>query len=295
MTSRLDNFQGTEDQYIAYLEERIVTLQRDCRCSATVQQNARGENVCETITSAGLSHTSPSWAKRSSLSIQAWSPPILQAKRPRNENPTWRRHATELVKDIPTGKAWRQAMEQRGIYEAMNTGAAVAHLLESESVAPVATQENVVRMTAVVDGNAGRLVQLMTEYASIAAQRHQTAKLALLLANFQKFVVSSACVVLKANGAAPIDEVFTVVRICLGDVTDDHCTRMLHTVKYMNTLIDTLAAHGWDGRAAELVLYCLEPEPNILLSFSSFVEGKYRVPQDDAFATKVHVGDGDMG
>ncbi|KAK3616553.1 hypothetical protein LTR56_025883 [Elasticomyces elasticus] len=92
----------------------------------------------------------------------------------------------------------------------MNTGAAVAHLLESESAAPVATQENVARVTAIVDGNAGRLVQLMTEYASIAAQRHQTAKLALLLANFQKFVVLSACVVLKANGAAPVNEVFAV-------------------------------------------------------------------------------------
>lgn len=251
---------GTKDEYITFLEQTVETFEQCCSCGTAARlrrdntsysENARGTEGSPTSVATMRQPT-----ERSELSIEVWSPSQSLVRKQRKNHPTWRKHADELLKITPAGDAWREAMCAKNIYGAMETGAAVAHLLQPETVVPMASGDKAPQTMEHVSGRSGRLIERITRYASLAAQRQQTASLALLLANFQVFVVLSACVVLHAKRVLSKDHVFCIVRTCLGDVTDDYCTRMLLTAKYMNTMIDTLAAHEWDGRAAELILFC---------------------------------------
>lgn len=252
---------GTEDdEYIAFLEQTIETFEQCCSCGTAARlrrdntSNSGSARETEEFPTSLPTIRQPT--ERSELSIEVWSPSQNVAKKQRKDHPTWKKHADELLKITPAGDAWREAMGAKDIYGAMETGAAVAHLLRPENAVPLASGEKAPQTMEHVHGRTGRLIERITRYASLAAQRQRTASLALLLANFQIFVVLSACVVLHAKRVLSKDHVFCIVRTCLGDVTDDYCTRMLHTAKYMNTMIDTLAAREWDGRAAELILFC---------------------------------------
>jgi len=250
MSSRIYNFHGSQDEYIAFLEAEVLRLRQwHCRCGRSIQETS------SELPRQTLSQDSNPPLKDSGLRIEQWKPRLTSSKRPRSDNPPWKRHAAQLVEMIPTAREWRQIMEEKGLYQAMRTGAAVAYLLGNEHNVPIVPKMTESSDTAGLNGDAVILGRITT-YAQIAARRQENASLALMLANFQKFVVLSACVVVTATRKIPPKNIFDIVRTCLGSASDDYCRRMLHTAKYINTLIDTLAIHGWDGRAAELFLLC---------------------------------------
>lgn len=78
----------------------------------------------------------------------------------------------------------------------------------------------------------------------------------LRLANFQQLILLSSCAVLRQNHEIPLSDLLDIVRIVLRRTSDRYCNRILDTVVYLNTLVDTLNAHGWENRAAELLLLC---------------------------------------
>ena len=230
--------------YTALLEAEILRI-RQWRCSCGRSVDVSSEIVAQI----------PSQRPSNDLRIEQWEPGLATRKRQRSETPPWTRHAEQLVKMTPSAKTWRQVMERNGLYEAIHTGSAIQHLLGNEHGTNIDLITTTDSDTGGRDGNPSILGRV-TAYAQIAARRRDSASLALMLANFQKFIALSACVVVAASQNLAKERIYEIVRICLGNISDDYCLRMLQTTKYINTLIDTLAINGWDGRAAELFLLC---------------------------------------
>lgn len=139
-------------------------------------------------------------------------------------------------------------MRDRGIYEIICNGNAAAYLLESHREAPAP-------LTPAVGDGGTMLLNQVINYATATMKRETTASLALILVNFQKFLVLSTCEVLRATGA-PREHIFRIVKICVGDVSDEYCGRILRTAVYLNELIDVLNTNGWGDHAGELLLIC---------------------------------------
>ena len=297
MTSRrIDNFNGSQEQYIAFLEDKIVNLRSRCnelevscaqalshlpepaRSIAPVPNTLSLTSPPTSVLSGAASSraTSPNelakaLANRSALQqftsqfpeapevhsqshdleILHWSPSPKQQK-PRD--PAWKQHANELVRATPISKDWWEVIQEQGIYDVMCNGVAVAHVLGDERLPLIAIGPTM----SLHHQPHFPIVDRITSYGRITAQRHLTASVASRLANFQTFLFLCCCVVAQATATPQIPEerILEITKIGLGDMSDDYCRRLLRVAVYVNTLIDILNAHGWDSRAAELILIC---------------------------------------
>ncbi|KAM0714518.1 hypothetical protein Q7P37_009814 [Cladosporium fusiforme] len=142
----------------------------------------------------------------------------------------------------------------------MTSGHAVECLLDSEFEPRLCTREPTTGAgTTIGDGSGSgsdddHTLGAVRTYAQTTAMRWTLATTALALANFQKFLVLSACAVLLESEVS-IAKVWNTVRICLGgNLSDDHCKRSVAAARYLNVLIDTLNIHKWGHRASELLL-----------------------------------------
>lgn len=257
----------------ASLERQLASFRRHCRCGADTQQcpPVAGHSGTVTEHNAVLTEkpqaSSRSLKRKSSGLCTEFHVEHPSIKDSSLVTPRWKTRVLELVREIPASNDWRQAMEERGIYKAMSTGEAVAFLLGPQNLVPMPSPSNMLAAPIPCSGSniTRSMIDDMRCYAASASLRSDTASLVLSLAGFQKFVALSACVVFNALKMDRKD-IFTIVRTSFGEMTEDHCSRMMNTAKYMNILIDKLATYGFDGRAAELVLYCTLTSASLLWS-----------------------------
>ena len=238
-TERIDGFDGDERQYLAYLEAEVKKL--------------RQQPIFNTIPATGPPREFHEGLRRPEyFEVHQYDP---AAKRIKTTFPAWQRHAEALVKRTPLAIHWWSALRSEGIYDVMCNGSAVAFLLGDESSPPVA---NGATRQGIAVGDDLALLRHIAQYAQTAVQRRLTASVATRLAYFQAILVLSACVVIRsaARPSVPEEHILDIVKICLGSGSHEYCRRMLKTAVYVNRLIDMLNAHGWDGRAAELLIWC---------------------------------------
>lgn len=249
MNSTIDGFEGTAAEYILYLERTIVSLREYHSSCATCAPN-RAATHSRTPSEPG---TELEFVRFDPIKeVTSWRP----GKRKKSEVtiPRWKERALALVQATPEADAWIERLKDKGIYDAMRNGTAVSSLLlldvdnrRYESVEADSTA------CQTPDSNPISRVQ---HYARISVRREISASMATALANYQKFLVLSACAVLVGKGS-PTDDVYQIVRICMGnDVTDVHCQRILRGCKFVHELMDNLYMGGWGLRAYELLLIC---------------------------------------
>lgn len=222
MTERLDGFIGTVEEYISYLEDNL----RNARQTLNVKETGANGR-----------------------------------KRKRTGDPHWKECARQLVKRTPASHVWTSSLKEHGIHELLESGDAVARLLDTKFESHLSTRPPTAQ-TGVIDATDDEMTAALRTYAHTTSMRLSSASTALALANFQKFLAISACAVL-AEGETPIAKVYDIVRICIGSKTkDEYCKRTLTLAKYMNQLIDILDIHDWGQRAAELLLLCWYLNPS---------------------------------
>lgn len=229
MGNRIDDFPGSEHDYVKFLEQAVTSLRAHHRFCTT---------SCTTTS-------------ENTLNIIQWTP---EAKRARTDSPTWKEDARTLVKSTPKANQWWQAIRANGIYEPLSNGNAAAYVLDSQCslVEPATTTALFARATA---SERSGLLARVAAYAHTAIRRETTATAAIMLANFQKFLILSTCAVLNQTGS-PKEDVFDIVKICIGPVGDRYCRQTLRTAVYLNQLVDMLSSHGWGERASDLLLIC---------------------------------------
>lgn len=265
MRERIDDFSGSLEEYIEYLEVALLDLRKRLTTvtvpTGTVEGDGRPQDQCqvtnisEDLEDRNHNQTSTIPHKRPhQLEIVQWEP---GNENPRHKkarlplNAPWRRLAQTLVQETPFANDWAGTLRVNGVHDMMSTGKAVTILLGPEYEPNAPTIQD--RPHAIVDeqGAFGRV----REYARAATQKGLDAAAALMLANFQKFLVFCLCNVMRDSGI-PLGDVYGIVRICLGNVTDDYCCRVLRAAVYLNQLVDALYMDGWGLRASELLLLC---------------------------------------
>lgn len=249
MRSRLDDFAGTEESYISYLEQTVALLRAQLnsphgRASTSTDQHDAPEDVplaTPLLRSCREHRTAPVTA----TTAEGRSP-----KR-RKTRPHWKTVAETLVQCTPQPAKWMDTMSNKGIFDLLEDDKAAKYLLGIDDTPNL----HVAKRTSVAH-EAGNVLEGLTRFAHDSADRESKAIVALALANFQKFLVLSACAVLLEGDHSP-SEVFNVVRICVGSgVSEDYCKRSVKASKYINQLVDTLQFNGWGDRASELLLLC---------------------------------------
>lgn len=164
--------------------------------------------------------------------------------------------ANRLIAQTPKAECWSSSLKEHGIHDIMKSGDAVNCLLDGKSELRFSTQVLTPEIVGDENTNEDYTASSLRNYARTTAMWWTRASTALALANFQKFLVISACAVLM-EGETPIAEVFDIVRLCVGsDSSDAYCKRTITAAKYLNELVDTLNIHEWGHRAGELLLFC---------------------------------------
>lgn len=258
MSVRLDRFEGPLGAYTAYLEQQVVLLRQHHATCGRAHSESLKEASLSAVPVLSSSSSAPciSVKRRCGLEIVQYDHGSTREKcskpRKKPQKPRWEQVAATLIGETPRAHDWQKLLKEKGIYEIMSSGSAVAHLLgDTHNSASIEALDVIVVDKSASDGALGRI----QAYAYAAIRRETNASVALVLANFQKFLALSACAVLAATGS-PNSHVFDIVRICIGNVSTEYCTRMLRVVVYLNELLDTLYMHGWGLRASELLLLC---------------------------------------
>ena len=277
MGRRIDDFEGSDQQYIFFLETQVIAL-RERQPSPSKDANAqdihsneltsRGCPVVEEQPLTGNRQPTPPASPilalqhcqasnitdgEQSFCIVPWVPNQIHHPRKRrkvSKPPTWREKVDALTLATPTAKNWDEAIEKAGISEVMNRGNAAEFLLDEGYCVPllqIPDNENVANET---------LTEHLCLYAKSARSRATTASVILRLANFQQFLLLSSCAVLRDLKSMEAETLHEIIRIIIGDRSERYCERMMDTAVYMNRLLDTLSAHEWGHRAAVLILLC---------------------------------------
>ena len=105
------------------------------------------------------------------------------------------------------------------------------------------------------------LVQCVTSYAQVCTTREKHTTFAIMLVHFQKFLLVCLCIVLREL-EQPREEVYRILRVGIADASDRYLDIIMRAVVWMNEAVDSLDIHGWNNRAAYLLLICeAQPSP----------------------------------
>ncbi len=234
--SRLDGFAGPDCDYIQYLEQRVTNLRT---------QLSVDDSRSESQSRSGIRNV------EDGIQVIQYVPEPLGHKRQRCGNPAWLQNAKALIKDTPKAENWSRTLKEKGLHEVMVSGNALRYLLDTtvQTDSSLASGE-------ISPAETSDVLNYVRHYAQATATRTMTASVALVLANFQRFLVLSACAVLLQENFFAV-EVYNIAKICIGDdVTDDYCSRIVRSAKYVNELVDNLYLRGWGYRSSELLLLC---------------------------------------
>jgi hypothetical protein len=181
-----------------------------------------------------------------------------------------RRKLNKLIARTPNAQHWEQQFRQSGLYDAVGSGYVLEQLLQSLNLTTVNltvpwadSQRDAVEVTVSSSTQQeADLIHRLQELARHNKHLQRVVRLTDSIAELRKLVLLSACVVLREKCQYSYESLKPILSLCLDDteqVTDDVVMRTLRAVRFLNEMIETMAMHGWFGRAAEMLLFCKLP------------------------------------
>lgn len=255
MRARVDDFTGSDEQYISYLEREVLALRGRKAASNSTSSSCEPhldvaeDSACDLSNAASTQHNGKRLKRHRELEFIMLDPGSLSHNPVKQyiPNPRWRDNANTLIAETPKAVDWYSSLKQQGIYDILSNGQAVAYLMAVDDRSPVLPSEPASLGFSISDRLKG--------YALAATHRGSAASIALKLANFQKFLVLSACCVLRQSSEQ--DCILEVISLCVGrSVTPRRGEDLLNTCRFVNRLMDALYVHGWGLRGCELFLLC---------------------------------------
>lgn len=241
MPYKIDDFTGTQEQYIAHLEALAIS----CRQRHQDSSNAHNFNAS----------TSPPVKKRKYGQFVQWTP---REERPPTGGascgiPKWKTVAETLVKETPKASEWAKKLDILGI----RSVTAVTFLISDGSQNQMQTNTPLNRELTPPSTTEKLLpLQRLKEYALAMAQHNTRAVATIRLTNLSQFIILSSCLVFREL-EGPTQDIYDIVRVSVGrNVGEKYIEELLRTVRFINLSIDTFNAEGWGDRAGELLLIC---------------------------------------
>lgn len=231
---RLDNFTGTTEQYVAYLEALVL--------EARVVLDGQSHNLSSPPPSPVPSTTRPC-----GLRFALFDPAtIAPAKSP----PQWQAELAKLLNEVPAVVVWEDTRREIGLGVSDNDMHVMAQLLGVSTLnwSANAPANSIVETTS----QKSPLLQSARFYAEFTGRFLTFTQLTRNLGFFQQLIVASLCAVLEGN-KVPTEDVDAIMSLC---VSEKSLYRYRLGAVWVNRQISSLFFQGWGHRASELFLLC---------------------------------------
>ena len=151
--------------------------------------------------------------------------------------PDWVRTAELMIKDVPSGRDWQQALSKKD--SSLLAAVVVDKAFNTE--ADLSSKK--------ADGKTEHLVQLVRGFA----RRHSEGCII-----FEQFILVCMCNVLSDQGA-PRNEIVQTLQICISDTSKKNVLTYLRGSLWVNELMNDMSFTQWGYRAIDLIVLCQCP------------------------------------
>lgn len=278
---RVDGFEGTDVQYISYLEDRLSESRRFLALLHQPHQSVTLPRQSVTIPP----HQSITLPPRQSITLPCPpsplpSPPsspspnptesnvnesvqfitvdpttaLPPSKRVCNENARWRKELNIFISSIPKADAWEKTRKEFGFVSVEQNHLAIDILLKG--VGEYTDLRGPSPSSGVDDPVQNReLLQRARAYAYLTKIVQERGAFTKMLGLFQELVLVSLCVVMAHNGV-PTDSVDSVMKVCISESSWGTLKKLRLGSLWANRAISTLFKKGWHHISSEIFLLC---------------------------------------
>lgn len=225
---RIDNFQGTVSEYVAYLENKVKQLTR---------VNSPPSPESDTIFRY---HDSDALAR--------------PAKKPRKSRPRWKNEMDKMLHDIPNAGDWSSKRETVGLSSWTDILGAFDMIIDV-TMTPATPIAAVADRSIVIFEPVNAIIQLLGRYASGVAALEIQQRFTTQVVHFCKLVFVSLCYVLVQKGMET-DVVDNVMRVCISKSDAKHLDVLREGAHWVNRMISALMVKGLRHRASEVFVLC---------------------------------------
>lgn len=273
---RIDDFKGSKDCYIHYLE----SIAEECRTHHRQPSATNPSDFTWNIQPLGStsseqgqpSVSAPNATKRFASDTLAFSQsaskenhsksaprfihygfpvPLKASKRLCTEKLRWRQEIQELLSDVPVAKDWLDGRKKNLLHSLTDNVRVLDVLTNNPEKFPT---DKVEPVTLSLTSQA-QLFNCIESYAYKTKSRLAEANLQMLISRFQELVFLSFCATLVDVGV-PRSAVDSAMRICVSDSGERNLETLRLGAKWVNRNIAELFKKGWGHRSTEIFLLC---------------------------------------
>jgi hypothetical protein len=242
---RLFDFQGTDSDYIKFLESKL--LEAKIIPSSSTHLNPRRSKS----TLAPLKESSK-------FQFVICKPKLNQI--PRSPQPPtlpkWRKLLYDFIGSIPVGEEkWKAARCDAGIYTMKSNRQAIQLMLgrETESIFPSQNQLSA-QAPIIQPADNEQLISRACKYGKFISAFAGGGNFALRVAEYQKLIFTSYCIVLLKAGNTK-ETIYSMMREYINKNFDDKTLERYRSgALWVNQCIATLLRYGWGHRSWEIFL-----------------------------------------
>lgn len=236
---RIDNFQGTVDDYIAYLETKVKKLS-GCRSPPFSPSDVRDDEI----------HNSDSVASTPQLKFIPHDSNAPPAKRQRKSKPRWQIEMDNMLCNIPSATDWPSKRSIVGLSSLTGVTNAFDMIIGgiTPSTKPITTDPD----CSLVQFQS---LQLLNSYATTIAALEIEKTFTTQIFHFCKLVFVSLCEVLVYYGVK-IKLVDDVMKICISQSDPGNLVVLRRGARWVNRMISALVTKGLGHLASETFVLC---------------------------------------
>lgn len=240
---RIDDFHGTDAEYIAYLESKVQQLTGGARPPSPATSEGRKEAINQSDSEVDSGN--------STLIIEHYDPQLYDIVRPTKRPRTELRWMTEMeymLRDISSD--WSRRRKEVGLSSQMGILNAFDMIISGAELSTVTSTAGDARRDAV------DAATLLSTFATTTATLEVHKDFTIQVYHFRVFILVSLCCVMLSCGVdrSIID---SIMQQSISKSCGKHLDRLLSGARWVNRMMDVLATeHRFDHLASELFVLC---------------------------------------
>jgi hypothetical protein len=265
----IDDFKGSEDEYIKYLERLVLDSRCQIQQSILRPPNPSFNSLAESQVPANLSAPLPENTSRKTLD-QNFNEKSLTSdstvrnkelkfveydatqERVRNERPPWHAEMDGVLDSIPDASSWMaQRKKELGVYSSTQNHPILATVLAHSLIAHPAPEPTC--STSSRSPDTGTLLECAYAYGCATRNSQIKADSATKGVLFQELIFVSFCAVLESCGI-PVDSIDQAMKSCFFAKTEKSLERIRRGALWVNRCIVKLCQNKWGLRSTEIFL-----------------------------------------
>lgn len=276
--ARIDRFQGTDSQYIRYLEGEVTYLRVHYPVQSSLSRSFSARAVIPAYNTAKdfepqQRQDGSIISDSSGMQFILYQPHLYQPhlettprplKHPRQVLPRWREVADELLRNLPLTHQWCQKREEMNLKDEVDLLRAYSAIL-SINQAPEIRNSHEPASALVVDQHKQSCspCDVARAYALATKRLEDRSKFVVQVLSFRQLVFTSLCVLLGHMGVRR-EAVESIMQVCISDSDGRHLSDIRQGAIWVNRMIAYMMEKGSGNRASEIFVISEFPSHTLL-------------------------------